>query len=400
MSPIPWSKLLEQKPLPAAIVDLDALDRNIERIRRKTETAGKKLRVASKSVRVPQLLKRILEKGGPSFQGLLTYSVRESAWLYRQGFRDLVVAYPTFQSSDLESAGPVLREDPHGITFMADLPAHLDFLSAQADRLGLSAPLDICLDIDMSYRPLGIHLGVRRSSILNLDQLGPLLDQLARHPRLRLRGLMGYEAQIAGLGDANPFAPLLNPAKKLIKRRSTRDVARKREAIVNLLQQKNQKIEFFNGGGSGSLDSTLSESCITEGTAGSGFLQSHLFDYYVANRNEPALYIALRATREPAPGMIVCHGGGIIGSGEIGPEKAMIPVFPTGLRLIGTEGCGEVQTPLLVPEGASLRPGDPVIFRPAKAGEPLERFKEVHLISNAIWQGSAPSYRGLNEEFQ
>ena len=400
MTPIAWSNLLEQRSLPAAIIDMDALDRNIERIRRKTEISGKKLRIASKSVRVPQLLKRIMENGGPSFQGLLTYSVRESVWLYRRGFRDLVVAYPTFQSSDMEAAAPVVGEDPHAITFMADLPAHLDFLCAQADRLGLRAPLDICLDIDMSYRPLGIHLGVRRSSILGTDQLNAILDQLARQPRLRLRGLMGYEAQIAGLGEANPFAPLLNPAKKLIKRLSVRDVARKREAIANLLDQKNRKIEFFNGGGSGSLDTTLSESCITEGTAGSGFLQSHLFDYYSANRNEPALYIALRATRAPAPGMIVCHGGGIIGSGEIGPEKAMIPVFPKGLRLIGTEGCGEVQTPLIIPDGVSLHPGDPVLFRPAKAGEPLERFKEVHLIANGEWYGTAPTYRGLNEEFQ
>ena len=400
MSPIPWSKLLEEKALPAAIVDLEAFDRNIERIRKRTENAGKKLRVASKSVRVPQLLKRILEKGGPSFQGLLTYSVPESVWLYRQSFRDLVVAYPTFQPSDLDSAAAVLREDPHAITFMADLPAHLNFLSAQADRLSLSAPLDICLDIDMSYRPLGIHLGVRRSSILDIDQLNAILDQLTRHPRLRLRGIMGYEAQIAGLGDANPFAPLLNPAKKLIKRLSVRDVAGKREAIAKLLEQKNQKIEFFNGGGSGSLNSTLNERSLTEGTAGSGFLQSHLFDYYAANKNEPALYIAPRTTRVPAPGMVVCHGGGIIGSGEIGPEKAMIPVFPAGLRLIGTEGCGEVQTPLLLPDGVSLRPGEPVIFRPAKAGEPLERFKEVQLISNGAWHGSAPTYRGLNEEFQ
>jgi len=400
VNPIAWSRLLEQKPLPAAIVDLDAFDRNISRIRERTEKSGKKLRIASKSVRVPQLLKRILEKGGTSFQGLLTYSVRESAWLHRHGFRDLVVAYPAFQESDLEAAAPVLREDPHAITFMVDLPAHLEFLAAQARRLGLDTPLDICIDIDMSYRPLGVHLGVRRSSLLDLASLDAMLGAIARQPRVRLRGLMGYEAQIAGLGDANPFAPLLNPAKKIIKRLSVRDVARKRDAVAKLLQQKKQRIEFFNGGGSGSLDSTLNENCITEGTAGSGFLQSHLFDYYAANRNEAALYVALRTTRAPAPGMIVCHGGGIIGSGEIGPEKALVPVFPAGLRLMGAEGCGEVQTPLLVPAGVTLRPGDPVLLRPAKAGEPLERFREVHLISNGEWLGTAPTYRGLNEEFQ
>ena len=400
MNPTEWSRILENVKLPAALVDLDAFDRNIQRIRDRVEKSGKKLRVASKSIRVPELLKRILEKGGPSLRGLLTYTVEETVFLHSLGFRDLVVAYPTLQYSDLRIATPLLKSDPAAITFMVDSAVHLGFLSDFHSREALVGRMDICIDVDMSYRPFGIHLGVRRSPLRSLEQLSALLDELEKHPNLRLRGMMGYEAQIAGLGDSNPFAPLLNPAKKLIKRLSISDVARKRRSIQALLDQRGIQLEFFNGGGSGSLSSTLLEGPITEATAGSGFLQSHLFDYYQGNVNEPAELIALRTSRSPDPGILVCQGGGIIGSGEIAPEKALLPISPVGLKLIATEGCGEVQTPVLLPPDCGLQVGDPVLFRPAKAGEPLERFREVHLISHGKLMGTAPTYRGLNQEFQ
>jgi D-serine deaminase-like pyridoxal phosphate-dependent protein len=211
---------------------------------------------------------------------------------------------------------------------------------------------------------------------------------------------MGYEAQIAGLADTNPFAPLLNPAKKLIKRLSVRDVAQKRENVAALLKSKGIAITFFNGGGTGSLSSTLREDAITEATAGSGFLQSHLFDYYATNQNEAAEFVALRVSRAPDAHVVTCHGGGIIGSGEIGSDKAMIPVLPLGISLLPTEGCGEVQTPLRKKSSTILKPGQPVLFRPAKTGEPLERFREVHLFSDQKWLKSVPTYRGMNEEFQ
>jgi D-serine deaminase-like pyridoxal phosphate-dependent protein len=396
-----WNELLRNHALPAAVVDLDRFDENLERIRAQAEKSGKTIRIASKSIRVPFLMNRILEKGRGVFQGLLTYSTAETVFLYRSGFRDLVIAYPTLQKSDLLCALPILKEDPSAITFMVDSEEHLEFLSAESRAAGLTEAISICIDLDMSYRPCGIHLGVQRSPIRSPLALRQLLDALQKYPSLRLRGLMGYEAQIAGLADRNPFSPLLNPLKRLIKNLSIPDVRKKRKAAFDIVQKHGLSLQFFNGGGSGSLSSTLQEATITEATAGSGFLQSHLFDYYQENRQEGALYVALRVSRKPQSDMITCHGGGIIGSGEIAREKAMIPVFPAGLALVESEGCGEVQTPLRTQHvKETIRLGDAIFFRPAKAGEPLERFKSIVLISGGKVQGEVPTYRGLHEEFQ
>lgn len=77
-------------------------------------------------------------------------------------------------------------------------------------------------------------------------------------------------------------------------------------------------------------------------------------------------------TRAHGAGVVTCAGGGFIASGAVGADRWPVPVTPAGLRFIGTEGAGEVQTPLRVPAGVRVGVGDAVLFRHAKAGELCE----------------------------
>jgi D-serine deaminase-like pyridoxal phosphate-dependent protein len=290
------------------------------------------------------------------------------------------------------------------VALMIDAPAHVALLAdfwRDQPRGADVRPLRVCIDHDMSYRPAGQHLGVQRSPVRTLAEVTTLLDSLFRRPELRLAGVMGYEAQIAGLGDENPFAPVMNPAKKLMKQLSTKDVAAKRRAVADLLQQRRVQLEFFNGGGTGSIRTTAQEPWVTEVTAGSGFLQSHLFDYYAANENEPAFCFALQVTRSSQPDHVTCQSGGFIASGPAGPDKVPLPFLPPGLRLTKGESTGEVQTPLVVPPAwrDALTPGAPVFFRPAKAGEIAEHFPEYLLVRGDRVVGRAKTYRGLGHCF-
>jgi D-serine deaminase-like pyridoxal phosphate-dependent protein len=71
------------------------------------------------------------------------------------------------------------------------------------------------------------------------------------------------------------------------------------------------------------------------------------------------------------------------------------PFRPPGLRLTGTEGAGEVQTPVRGAAAGQLRPGDRVWMRHAKAGELAERFTHYHLVDvNQVGTRSVPTYRG------
>ncbi|MCP4867868.1 MAG: amino acid deaminase/aldolase [Proteobacteria bacterium] len=381
---------LADEPLPAALIDLDAVDRNLERLLAPVRAAGKTLRVASKSVRCVELLRYLLERGDVC-AGIMAYTVTEAAHLVEHGFDDVLVAYPSAQPSDARLLAELNQGDAH-VSIVVDSPEHLARLEAGAADIGGTIPLIV--EVDMSWKPLGAHLGVRRSPLRTATQAADLADSVGDHPHLHFAGVMGYEAQIAGLQDANPFAPLLNPAKKLIRRRSRPSVVRTRREIGEALAARGLTYEVFNGGGTGSIHWSTQEDVLTEVTAGSGFLDSHLFDYYSDLSFDPAALFALQVVRVPGPGFVTCHGGGWVASGEPGLDKHPVPYLPPGLKLLGMEACGEVQTPLIVPKGLEIGIGDPVFFRHAKAGELAEHTNEYLFVRGDAVERRAPTYRG------
>jgi D-serine deaminase-like pyridoxal phosphate-dependent protein len=92
-------------------------------------------------------------------------------------------------------------------------------------------------------------------------------------------------------------------------------------------------------------------------------------------------------------------GGGWIASGPPGADRLPTPWLPAGLRLVGTEGAGEVQTPVTGPAADSLGVGDRVWFRPAKAGEMCEHVSTLHLLDGDEIIDAVPTYRGEGHAF-
>src|SRR5690606_15165862 len=132
---------------------------------------------------------------------------------------------------------------------------------------------------------------------------------------------------------------------------------------------------------------------VTEATAGSGLYVPTLFDGYRAFTPEPSMFFALPAVRKPAPSITTLFGGGYIASGPPGASRVPRPVRPEGLKLLGTEGAGEVQTPVRGRAAASIPIGGRVWFRHAKAGELCERFDRVYLVDEH-GRTEVPTYRG------
>lgn len=388
------SEALAGEPLPAALVDLAAFDRNVAQLVR--QARGKPLRLATKSLRVPQLIARALA-ADPSLRGLMCYSAQEAGYLAAQGFDDLLVAYPTAQPSDLAALRRA-HDDGKKVSLVVDGFEGVEALARAMD--GAAKPFPVLVDIDASSRLLGgaVHIGVRRSPVRTEADLERLLDEIGRRPRLRACGLMAYEAQVAGLPDRNPFKPLLNPLAALVRRLSARDIARRRRQFAQAFAKRGLALEVFNGGGTGSLTYASSEAVLTEVSAGSALFSPHLFDYYSNTRFEPAAFFALQVVRASDPGLATCQGGGYIASGEPGLDRLPRPWLPEGLELIAAEGCGEVQTPLRA-RGEAPAVGAPVFFRHAKAGELMERFREVLLVEGDAVVGRAPTYRGLGLSF-
>lgn len=394
-----YKQIIKNQRMPLAFVDLDAFDRNIKYIASTQAGTGKTIRVASKSVRCIDLIKRIFELGGDAFRGIMSFTAQEARFLVDNDFDDILIAYPSVQNVDMQIMVDLKREGKT-VYLMVDNIEQLKIMSEAGEKAGVV--LDACIDVDMSFRPFetSLHLGVRRSPIRTPQEAVALARQAEKLSGVRIKAFMGYEAQIAGLQDDSPFTRAMNPAIKFAKKYSIRDVAERRSAVVKALEAAGISFDLVNGGGSGSLISTGAEDVVTEVAAGSGFYCSLLFQHYRAVHFEPAAFFALQIVREPIENMVTCHGGGYVASGSSGQDKQPQPVLPIGLKTIGTEGVGEVQTPLSVPAGTPpLKLGDPVIFQHAKAGELCERFNELLLISKGRIVGTALTYRGQGRAF-
>jgi D-serine deaminase-like pyridoxal phosphate-dependent protein len=225
-----------------------------------------------------------------------------------------------------------------------------------------------------------------------------MVQAVAAYPRLRLVGLMAYEGQIAGVGDNAPGSPVRRTAVRAMQRASAAELRERRAEIVAAVRSL-VPLEFVNGGGTGSLEATGSEDAVTELGAGSGLYSPGLFDTYRGFRHVPAAFFVLAVVRKPTPDVATVLGGGWIASGASGGDRLPTPAWPTGLRLTGTEGAGEVQTPLLGPGATNLRIGDRVWFRHAKAGELCEHVNVLHLVRGDEVVDVVPTYRGEGRAF-
>jgi len=367
-------------PAPAAVLDLAALRANAAAV--DGRAGGLPVRVATKSVRCRWVLTEL------GAERLMTYSAAESVWLARHGWDDVLLAYPTADAATLTeiAADPALRER---ITVMVDHPAHLGLLRAAG--AGPHRPVRVCLDLDASLRLGPVHLGVRRSSVRTPAQAAAAARRVAATPGVELVGVMCYDAQVAGVPDASL-------PERVVKAVSTAELRRRRPALVAAVREV-VDVPPVNVGGTGSLHLYGRSAEVTEVTAGSGLLGPTLFDGYRAFRPAPALFLVSPVVRRPAPRVATVFSTGFTASGPASATRLPSPVHPPGLRLTGTEGAGEVQTPVVGDAAGALRIGDLVWFRPAKSGEQLERVTTVHVVDDGALVASVPTYRGEGMSF-
>ena len=377
---------------PFAFLDLDALEANADDLLRRSDP--KPVRLASKSIRCRWVVEHVLARHD-RFRGVLALTLPEALWLHDHGQRDVVVGYPTVDRAAVATAAE--RADDDGPVLMVDSTDHLDLVEAAAPAG--APPVPVCLDLEAGLHLLGgrVRVGPKRSPVHDEDDAVALARECARRPSVRLVGLMAYEGQIAGVGDA-PGNPLMGAAIRRMQSVSALELRRRRARVVAAVREV-ADLRFVNGGGTGSLETTAAEAAVTEVAAGSGLYGPHLFDTYRAFQPRPAAGFALPVVRKPSTDVATLLGGGYVASGATGDDRLPQPWQPPGLRYDSQEGAGEAQTPLLGDAARHLRVGDRVYLRHTKAGELCERFASLLLVRGGTVVDDVPTYRGEGQTF-
>lgn len=372
---------------PLAALHLPSLRANLEDLKRRA--GGTRIRIASKSVRSRGVLAHVLGeglRGDDMARGIMAYSLDEALWLVETGCPDVLMGYPTVDRRALAALGadPVALE---AVTLMVD-----DIRQLEIARDAGAEAARVCVDVDASLRLGPVHLGVRRSPLRGPADVEPLVRR-AVDMGFRVVGAMFYEAQVAGVPDTVRGVGV-------VKWLSMRRLAGQRQAVAQTIADVTGRApEIINSGGSGSVAQSAAAPAVTEVTAGSGLYVPALFDNYRSFTPRPALFFALPAVRTPARGLTTFAFGGYVASGAPGADRLPVPAAPTGLRLLGREGAGEVQTPVR----GEVAIGGRAWWRHAKAGEVCERFDTLHVVDETA-DGPAvvdrwPTYRGEGKCF-
>lgn len=387
-----FSKVFLNVERPFAWIDLDALQHNIDYVNQ--TCGGKNIRIATKSIRSLSLLQYIAMRLN-HFAGFMTFTASETNYLLENGLDDLLIGYPVYEKDTILKLAQWVKKGKC-ITFMVDHIHQAQLLNdiAQREKLQFS----ICIDLNVSTDFKVLYFGTKRSPISDFQSLNKLLHQIDMLQHVKIQGVMGYDAQIAGVTDkTNLYFGAKDALIGLLKKQSAKTLTKSRQFLVAHLKTMHN-LAFVNAGGSGSMAQTALQKDVTEVTVGSAFFAPALFDQYKNLSLKPAAGFALRVTRQFSENIVVCHGGGYIASGASGSDR--LPAFLENdhYSFEPLEGAGEVQTPVIVKKGKT-RIGDTVYFRHAKAGELCERFLVLHAIEDGLYKGSFQTYRGDGQCF-
>jgi D-serine deaminase-like pyridoxal phosphate-dependent protein len=382
-------KLVKNRKIPLVVCDFDVFKQNLEKVGKLLIKKNKYLRLCTKSVRVPELVKFV--ESQKFVNGIFTFNSAEVLFYAKEyNVKDILLGYPIYSNIDAEELCKAAKVEGVSVSVMVDDVKQIQLLETHASENNVH--LNLIIEIDVSYRFISQTIGVLRSPLKQIDEILQLAQIIEDADTLSLRGIMGYEAQNASLGDNKLLY-------RYVKGKSREYVNTMRDDIVNNLIDAGYSLELVNGGGSGCFQENLEEPSITEIGIGSLLFKPHIFDTINSlDEFNPSLFFVLQVIRKPQKNIITTFSGGYVSSGAgRSPPK---PVLPEGLKTLKFEGFGEVQTPFKYnPKQIGLDLGDPIFCRFAKAGEPLEHFNEVYIYSKGEIIDTYKTYRGLGKQF-
>ena len=337
---------------------------------------------------------------------MLAFTAPEALYLAEQGFTDIVVAYPTVDRAAIAQVARMTATDPdRAPVLMVDDRPHLDLIEGAIG--GGPAKVRVCLDIDVSWWPLGgrvARVGPKRSPIHDPVRAARMAAEIAERPGTELAGLMAYEGQIAGVGDRIAGRPLRSAAIRLMQSRSEAEirspaaadrrrgarVARRARPRARVHQRRRHRAAWRGPRRRGSSPSSPPARASTPRRCSTTTARSRSSRPRCSRSGGPP------AGRRASP---PCSAAATSPPAAPGRDRLPDPYLPGGLRFDREEGAGEVQTPVSGAAAYKLRVGDRVYLRHAKAGELCERFDSLYLVEGERIVDQVPTYRGEGKTF-
>ena len=209
---------------PALTIDLDALERNLDRMASSCRQQGVGLRPHTKTHKTPQVARFQLDHGAV---GLTVAKMGEAEVMTEAGLDDILIAYPILGPEKLRRLVALARR--RRVMVALDSLAAAEELSKASSEQGCT--VGVLVEFDVGFHRCGLEPG---------PPCVELASKIARMPGLTFRGLMTYFGNVWG--------------SKEERRAEAQMVAGKVERTLAAFRQAGLEIEIVSGGSTPSAE--------------------------------------------------------------------------------------------------------------------------------------------------
>lgn len=164
-------------PTPALLVDLDAFESNVKMMAEHCRRTGRGFRPHAKTHKCPEIAKRQMAAGA---LGICAATVPEAEALVVAGITGVLLTSPIVEPAKIARMVSLVQQG-RGVMLSVGHPREVELLAEVAGVAGVD--VDLLVDVD---------IGDRRTGILPGQPALELAQVIAKHKRLRVRGVQSY----------------------------------------------------------------------------------------------------------------------------------------------------------------------------------------------------------------
>ena len=272
---------------PALVIDLDAFERNLQRMADFVNKAGIRLRAHAKTHKSPIIAAKQIELGAV---GVCCQKVSEAEVLVDGGIGDVLVSNQVAGAAKLDRLAALARRARIGVC--VDDAGNVAEMEAAAAKAG--ATLDVLVEIDVGARRCGIAPGVPAARIA---------EQIAGSPHLRFAGLQAYHGSAQHVREASTRRDQIARATEFV------------EQTLHALRAVGLEARIVGGGGTGTYENEAASRVYNELQCGSyifmdaDYARNKRADGGFFDAYEHALFIQATVMSLPAPERAVIDAG-------------------------------------------------------------------------------------------
>jgi 3-hydroxy-D-aspartate aldolase len=216
---------LEDIHTPALIIELDAFERNVERMAKFAKQLGVRLRAHAKTHKSADIARYQMQAGGAC--GICCQKVSEAEALVEAGIEDVLVSNQITDPKKVDRLAALSKKAR--ILVCADDEQNVDVLSSAAQRHRTT--IECLVEIDVGAGRCGVSPG---------DDAVSLAKKISLSPGLRFVGLQAYQGAAQHVHDFNERRKKIEAAIEMTRR------------TIDLLRKEGLSCDIVGGAGTGS----------------------------------------------------------------------------------------------------------------------------------------------------